>query len=122
MPFPAGDTMTTVVNNPQLASALHLERSETINPFFPLSQGLTMSTPNNRFVTISAENLATATGGLTAAAGGGSTNTNNWQLKHQLSPILHSLRDLNSSSSNNQNQQNQTMMMGMMAAVLARRD
>jgi hypothetical protein len=110
-----------VVNNPHLASALHLERSETINPFFPLSQGLTMSTPNNRFETLSAETLATATGGLTAAAGGG-LGTNNWQLHHELSPILHSLKDLNSNSSNNQNQQNQTMMMGMMAAVLSRRD
>jgi hypothetical protein len=79
-----------------------------------------MSTPNNRFETISAETLATATGGLTAAAGGGANN--NWQLHHELSPILHSLKDLNSNSSNNQNQQNQTLMMGMMAAVMSRRD
>jgi len=113
--------MTTVVNNPQLASALHLEPSETINPFFPLSQGLTMSTPNNRFETLSAETLATATGGLTAAAGGG-LGANNWSLHHALSPILHSLKDLNSGAANNQNQQNQTLMMGMMAAVMARRD
>ena len=35
---------------------------------------------------------------------------------------LHSLRDLNNNSQNNQNQQNQTLMMGMMAAVMARRD
>jgi hypothetical protein len=76
-----------------------------------------MSTPNNRFETLSADSLATATGGLTAAAG-----TNNWQLHHELSPILHSLKDLNTSAATNQNQQNQTLMMGMMAAVMARRD
>ena len=77
-----------------------------------------MSTPNNCFETLSTETLATATGGF--VSGTGSTNSN-WQLHHELSPILHSLKDLNSNSSNNQNQQNQTMMMTMVAALAARR-
>jgi hypothetical protein len=76
-----------------------------------------MSTPNNCFETLSTETLATATGGLVSGSG----STNNWQLHHALSPILHSLKDLSSSSANNQNQQNQTMMMGMMAAIASRR-
>ena len=75
-----------------------------------------MSTPNNCFETLTTETLATATGGFVSGAG-----ANNWQLHHELSPILHSLSSLNASSANNQNQQNQTMMMGMMAAMVARR-
>ncbi|MEO8844928.1 MAG: hypothetical protein ABI591_00395 [Kofleriaceae bacterium] len=76
-----------------------------------------MSTPNNCFETLTTETLATATGGFVSGAG----STNNWQLHHELSPILHALKDLNSSSSNNQNQQNQTMMLGMVVALAARR-
>jgi hypothetical protein len=72
-----------------------------------------MSTPNTALETLTAETLATATGGVTGT-------TSNWQLRQQLRPILHSLRDLNSVTANNQNQQNNTMMMAMMAA-LARR-
>jgi hypothetical protein len=106
--------MTTVVNNPHLALALHLGRS-VINGSPQLSEGLTMSTPNNCFETLTTETLATATGGFVSGS------TNNWQLHHELSPILHSLKDLNANSANNQNQQNQTMMMGMMAAMVARR-
>ncbi|HEX7702250.1 MAG TPA: hypothetical protein VF403_16040 [Kofleriaceae bacterium] len=76
-----------------------------------------MSTPNNCFETLSTETLATATGGFVSGTG----STSNWQLHHELSPILHSLKDLNSNSANNQNQQNQTMMMTMVAALAARR-
>ena len=75
-----------------------------------------MSTPNNCFETLNTETLATATGGFVSGTGGG-----NWQLHHELSPILHSLNSLSSVNQNNQNQQNQTMMMGMMAALVARR-
>jgi hypothetical protein len=75
-----------------------------------------MSTPNNVFETLSADTLATATGGVTSG------NTNDWQLRHQLSPIIHSLKDLNTSSQNNAQNQNNTMMMGMMAAMMARRN
>jgi hypothetical protein len=76
-----------------------------------------MSTPNNCFETLTTETLATATGGFVSGTG----STSNWQLHQQLSPILHSLKDLNSNSANNsQNQQNQTMMM-MVAALAARR-
>jgi hypothetical protein len=76
-----------------------------------------MSTPNNCFETLPTETLATATGGFVSGVGGGG----NWQLHHELSPILHSLNSLSSVNQNNQNQQNQTMMMGMMAAMVARR-
>jgi hypothetical protein len=79
-----------------------------------------MSTPNNRFETLSTDTLATATGGLTYGGGAG-YNSSNWALRSQLSPLVHSLRDLNANAANNQNQQNQTMMMGMMAALAARR-
>lgn len=77
-----------------------------------------MSTPNNRFETLSTDTLATATGGLASGAGAyGST----WALRAQLSPLVHSLRDLNANAQNQANQQNQTLMMGMMAALAARR-
>ena len=78
-----------------------------------------MSTPNNCFETLSTETLATATGGV--VSGTGTSTTSDWQLRHQLSPILHSLRDLNTSSANNQQQQQNTMMLGMVAALAARR-
>jgi hypothetical protein len=79
-----------------------------------------MSTPNNRFETLSTDTLATATGGITYGGGAG-IGAGNWALRSQLSPLVHSLRDLNASSTNNANQQNQTLMMGMMAALAARR-
>jgi hypothetical protein len=75
-----------------------------------------MSTPNNVFETLSTETLATATGGTTSAS------SSDWQLRHQLSPLIHSLKDLNTSSQNNAQNQNNTMMMGMMAAMMARRN
>jgi len=93
------------VNIAGLAPALHLS--------------LAMSTPNNRFETIHTDTLATATGGV-AAVGAGAYG-NNWALRQQLSPLVHSLRDLNANAANNANQQNQTLMMGMMAALAARR-
>ena len=77
-----------------------------------------MSTPNNRFETITTDTLATATGGY---AYGASYGNSNWALRSQLSPLVHSLRDLNANAQNNANQQNQTLMMGMMAALAARR-
>jgi hypothetical protein len=77
-----------------------------------------MSTPNNRFETLTTDTLATATGGVAAGAG---YTSGNWALRSQLSPLIHSLRDLNANTANNANQQNQTMMMGMMAALAARR-
>ena len=73
-----------------------------------------MATPNNSFETLSADTLATATGGL-------ALGQNNWQVHHELSPILHSLQNLNTNSANNQQQQNTNMMMGMMAALASRR-
>ena len=79
-----------------------------------------MSTPNNRFETITTDTLATATGGLAYSAGAGAYGSN-WALRAQLSPLVHSLRDLNNNAANNANQQNQTLMMGMMAALAARR-
>ena len=83
-----------------------------------LQLSLAMSTPNNRFETIHTDTLATATGG---AASGAGTFGSNWALRAQLSPLVHSLRDLNANAANNANQQNQTLMMGMMAALAARR-
>lgn len=70
---------------------------------------------NPAFETLSADSLATATGGLTNATSSDST------LRQSLRPILHSLRDLSASSANSQSsQQNETMMMTMMA-MMARR-
>ena len=80
-----------------------------------------MSTPNNRFETLSTDTLATATGGVTYGAGAGAGAYGAWGLHSGLGPLVHSLRDLNTSTANNQNQQNQTLMMGMMAALAARR-
>ena len=77
-----------------------------------------MSTPNNRFETITTDTLATATGGLAYGTGAYGSN---WALHAQLSPLIHSLRDLNNNAQNNANQQNQTLMMGMMAALASRR-
>ena len=77
-----------------------------------------MSTPNTVFETLSTDTLATATGGTTSS---GATTTSDWQLRHQLSPLVHSLKDLNTSTQNNAQQQNNTLMMGMMAAMIARR-
>ena len=71
---------------------------------------------NPAFETLSAESLATATGGLTSATSSDST------LRQSLRPILHSLQDLGTSSANSQiSQKNQTMMMTMMMAMMARR-
>ena len=75
-----------------------------------------MSTPNNVFETLSTETLATATGGVT------NSSSNDWQLRHQRSPLIHSLKDLNTNTANNAQNQNNTMMMGMMAAMVARRN
>ncbi|HEY6033540.1 MAG TPA: hypothetical protein VIV58_04750 [Kofleriaceae bacterium] len=83
-----------------------------------LHLSLAMSTPNNRFESLSTDTLATATGGVAAGAG---SNSSTWALRAQLSPLVHSLRDLNANAANNANQQNQTLMMGMMAALAARR-
>ncbi|MEO8549732.1 MAG: hypothetical protein ABI678_07155 [Kofleriaceae bacterium] len=106
--------MATAVNDPDLAPPLHIGPAETIH--FPHRfQGLTpMSTPNNVFETLSTETLATATGGV--------ASSNDSQLRHQLSPLIHSLKDLNTSSQANAQNQNNTMMMGMMAAMMARRN
>lgn len=71
---------------------------------------------NTAFETISTDNLATATGGVTSAAS--STDALRWQL----SPLVHSLKDLNNNSQNNAQNQNNMMMMGMMAAMAARRN
>jgi len=107
--------MTPRVRKRALALALHYIRSRPTRSNSPLNlQGLTMSTP--AFSTLSTETLATATGGVT-------TGSSNCSLKHELSPILHSLKDLNSSSttSSSSSSDQSTLMFGMMAAMMSRR-
>jgi len=69
-----------------------------------------MSTPQNLFMSIASEELATATGGVTSS--GQIQKKDLWQLKHALSDV--------SNSQANNNSQQQGLMMGMVMALAMR--
>jgi hypothetical protein len=69
-----------------------------------------MSTPQNVFMSITSEELATATGGVTAS--GQVQKRDLWQIKHALS-------DASNSQANNTSQQS-GLVMGMVVALAMR--